>query len=69
MIGDFETEAHLCDWFTKLGGIVVNVDYRHAPEHVFPAAIEDAFDAMHWVSTACEMEMSCKIPIPIRFFR
>lgn len=53
MIGDLETEAHLCEWFTKLGGIAVNVDYRHAPEDVFPAAIEDAFDATNWASTPC----------------
>ena len=50
MLGDFVTEEELCARFTGLGGIAVNVDYRHAPEHVFPAAIEDAHDAMKWVS-------------------
>jgi len=47
--GDLETEAGLCAEFTKLGGVAVNVDYRHAPEHVFPQAINDAFDATVWV--------------------
>jgi acetyl esterase/lipase len=46
--GDLETEAGLCAQFTKLGGIALNIDYRHAPEHVFPQAINDAFDATVW---------------------
>lgn len=51
MVGDLETEAYLCVLFTNLGGIAVNINYRHAPEHVFPQAIHDAFDATKWVSS------------------
>jgi acetyl esterase/lipase len=33
----------------KTGAVVVNVNYRHTPEHVFPTAWHDAEDSLAWI--------------------
>ena len=49
-IGSSQTHAELCQQLAHLGGCaVVSLDYRLAPEHPFPTAVNDAFDALAWV--------------------
>ena len=50
VIGDLDThDATSRRLSTDVGAVVVSVDYRLAPEHPFPAAVEDADAALRWV--------------------
>ena len=50
--GSIETHDRVAAALAQLTGCrLVSVEYRLAPEHKFPAAIEDAIAATRWVST------------------
>lgn len=50
VIGDLDTADAVCREIATLAElIVVSVDYRLAPEHVYPAAVEDSYAALQWV--------------------
>ena len=51
VIGNLETHDVVCRKLAHEGEmIVMSVDYRIAPEHRFPAAVEDAVTATKWVA-------------------
>jgi acetyl esterase len=50
-IGNLETHDSLCRQLAlRSGAAVVALDYRLAPEHLFPVAVDDAWAAMHWLA-------------------
>ncbi len=51
VIGDLETHDPLCRRLCNRSGCaVVAVDYRRAPEHKYPAALHDCFNATKYVA-------------------
>lgn len=50
VMGDLDTHDGLCRTLANESGCrIFSVDYRLAPEHGFPAAIDDGFAALKWV--------------------
>jgi acetyl esterase len=58
VIGSLDGHDNLCRQIcVDAGCVVVSVDYRLAPEHKFPSAVDDAYAATSWVHAhAAELE-------------
>ena len=51
VVGDLDTHDGLCRLFAHEGGFrVIAVDYRLAPEHKWPAPLDDAMAALDWIA-------------------
>jgi acetyl esterase/lipase len=51
VLGDAISDDPLCrDLCVRSDAVVMSANYRHAPEHRFPAAIDDGMAALRWVA-------------------
>ena len=55
MLGDLETHDACCRWLAKTSACaVLAVAYRLAPEHPFPAGLDDVLQAFRWARASAD---------------
>ena len=51
VLGDLDSHDGLCRGLcARSGALVISVDYRLAPEHPYPAALDDAWESVLWIA-------------------
>lgn len=56
VMGHPDMDDALCERFVQAAKcVVVSVDYRLAPEHPYPAAIDDCYAALTWMTDKAEL--------------
>jgi len=50
-----QDDIYVLPFVQKIGLVVVSVDYRLAPDHPFPAPLEDCYSALQWVTSQADM--------------
>ncbi len=57
VIGNALQDTRLCrHWAARLGILVASVEYRLAPEHPFPAPLEDCHTALRWLAARPDVD-------------
>lgn len=55
VMGDLDqSDAYCTDMAHRLGVVVASVDYRVAPEHPYPAPLEDCYAALRWLGQSVD---------------
>ncbi|EFC39050.1 predicted protein [Naegleria gruberi] len=49
MFGNIDISNRLCEGLANKGFIVVSIDYRRTPEHIFPSCLNDNLNALSWI--------------------
>jgi len=47
-------------WANEVGIPIFSIDYRLAPEHAYPAALNDVWQAYYWIINHCETHFGIK---------
>jgi acetyl esterase len=51
VVGNVAQSTWMCSWIARTSQVlVVSTGYRLAPEHRFPTAVDDAYDAVSWIA-------------------